>query len=468
MTGDASGAGGIRFAQLRTGKCATGLLASSYGAQIMMNNPSVSDLFDFLDTSPTPYHAVQSVTQRLEKAGFRALNPKAVWKLKPGGAYFWTRRDASVIAFVLGEGQPAEEGLRIVGAHTDSPTLKVKARPERTRLSFLQLGIEVYGGVLLSPWFDRDLSLAGRVAVRAGEGVEHHLVDFQRPIAVIPNLAIHLDRNVNNGRAINPQEQMRPILAQVDGQAPSVQALLQAQLDRQSIAVKEEDILEFDLCFYDVQKAAQVGLNNEFVASARLDNLLSCFSGLSAFIQSSGRPQPHTRVLALFDHEEVGSTSDIGANSNMLLALIDRLMPDVEERHRLLACSTLLSVDNAHGIHPNYADKHDEAHGPLLNHGPVIKMDANQGYATSSGTSALIQLLAEGVGVPLQKYVTRADMRCGSTIGPMSAAKTGIQTVDLGAPTFAMHSIRELAGAKDFVYMDAILQAYLKTRPASL
>ncbi len=433
-----------------------------------MSSPEARQLIEFLDASPTPYHAVEQVKQQLTNAGFEQIASKNAWQLQPGKGYFWVRRDASILAFVMGFGDLAEHGIRVVGAHTDSPTLKVKARPERHKLSFLQLSIEVYGGVLLNPWFDRDLSLAGRVTVRKQGGLAHHLVNFERAIACIPSLAIHLDRNVNNGRSINAQDQMRPILAQFDSHAPTIQNLLQAQLADNGIDLDAKDILEFDLSFYDTQKASYLGINDDFIASARLDNLLSCSAGLQAFIASAEEPKSHTRVLALFDHEEVGSTSDVGANSNMLLELIERLLPAAEDRHRMLANSTLVSVDNAHGVHPNFPDKHDEMHSPQLNSGPVIKLDANQGYATSSGTSSLIQLLAEEAGVPVQKYVTRADMRCGSTIGPMSAAKTGIPSVDLGAPTFAMHSIRELAGAKDIAHLCTILQHYLKTDPLQL
>lgn len=428
-------------------------------------NDLLTGLLDFLQASPTPYHAVDAVRRALLQHGFTALDEGQPWDLRPGGRYFLTRRDATILAFRYGDGDPAQSGLRIIGSHTDSPALKVKPRPERVSQGYLQLGLEVYGGVLLGPWFDRDLSIAGRVTLRDGAGLRSHLLDFRRPIAIIPSLAIHLDRTANEGRALNAQEQMRPILLQNPEPGLSFKSLLQQQLALEGCQVVTDDILDFDLSFYDTQAPARVGVHGEFIASARLDNLLSCYVGLQALLQSQGDA---SAVLALFDHEEVGSQSNIGAQGNLLSAFCERVMPDPEGRLCMLHRSTLVSVDNAHGIHPNFPHKHDEGHGPRLNAGPVIKYDANQGYATSSETAAQLKLLAETAGVPVQAYVTRADMRCGSTIGPMTSAKIGIRTVDLGVPTFAMHSIRETAGAKDLEYLHAILKRYLETRELSL
>jgi len=425
----------------------------------------LTGLLDFLQASPTPYHAVDRIRQELLDHGFFALDEAQVWNLTPGGKYFVTRRDASILAFRYGAADLAESGLRIIGSHTDSPALKVKPRPEKISQGYLQLGVEVYGGVLLGPWFDRDLSIAGRVTVKDGDALRSYLIDFKRPIAIIPSLAIHLDRTANEGRALNAQEQMRPILLQNPGVGTTFKSLLQKQLAQEGCQIGEDAILDFDLCFYNTQKAALVGVQQEFVASARLDNLLSCYAGLQALLHSQGEA---SAVLTLFDHEEVGSQSDIGAQGNLLTAFCERLMPAGESRLRMLHKSLLLSVDNAHGIHPNFPHKHDEGHGPKLNAGPVIKYDANQGYATSSETAAQLKLLADAAGVPVQVYVTRADLRCGSTIGPMTSAKTGIRTVDLGVPTFAMHSIRETAGARDLEYLHAILKRYLETRSLSL
>lgn len=426
-------------------------------------NSLVTQLCEYLDASPTPYHAVENTKKTLEDAGFVALKEQDRWDLKPAGRYYIERRNASIIAFKIGVEDATASGLRIIGAHTDSPTLKAKPCPDLNNHSYGQIGVEVYGGALLNPWFDRDLSLAGRVTFSFEGKLQHTLVNFKRPIAIIPSLAIHLDRTANAGREVNPQTQMRPILCQGQGDF-SLRSLIKEELARLGLVLADSDILEHDLCFYDTQPAACVGLNEEFIASARLDNLLSCFLGLQALLGSDDKT---TQVLALYDHEEVGSLSDVGANSNMLPVLLERLYPDVETRHRVISNSYLLSTDNAHGIHPNFAGKHDESHAPKLNEGPVIKVDANQGYATSSETAGLVSWLAQQAGVPVQRYVTRADMRCGGTIGPMTAAKTGVKTVDLGLPTFAMHSVRELSGTKDAKHMYELLKTYLNTRSFS-
>lgn len=429
-----------------------------------MPSPICNKIMAWIDASPTPYHAVETVRRELTAAGYSELKEGEKWSLAPGGQYFITRRDASILAFRHGTADLIESGLRIAGAHTDSPALKVKPKPEKISQGYFQLGIEVYGGVLLAPWFDRDLSLAGRVTLKGEAGLRHQLVNFERPVATIPSLAIHLDRTANEGRALNAQEQMRPVLLQNPEPGLTFKALLARELTKNDGGVTEDDILDFDLSFYDTQKAAVVGLRGEFLASARLDNLLSCFVGLNAFLSSAG---DQSAVLALFDHEEVGSQSHVGARGNLLTAFIERLVPEPEARFRMLHNSLMLSVDNAHGIHPNFPHKHDEGHGPRLNAGPVIKYDANQGYATSTETAAIVKLLAEKCGAPYQAYVTRADLRCGSTIGPMTSAKAGIRTVDIGLPTFAMHSIRELAGVQDLGYLDDIIERYFELRDFS-
>lgn len=429
-----------------------------------MSSPICNKIMAWIDASPTPYHAVETVRWELTAAGYSELKEGEKWSLAPGGQYFITRRDASILAFRHGTADLIESGLRIAGAHTDSPALKVKPKPEKISQGYFQLGIEVYGGVLLAPWFDRDLSLAGRVTLKGEAGLRHQLVNFERPVATIPSLAIHLDRTANEGRALNAQEQMRPVLLQNPEPGLTFKALLARELMKNDGGVTEDDILDFDLSFYDTQKAAVVGLGGEFLASARLDNLLSCFVGLNAFLSSAG---DQSAVLALFDHEEVGSQSHVGAQGNLLTAFIERLVPEPEARFRMLHNSLMLSVDNAHGIHPNFPHKHDEGHGPRLNAGPVIKYDANQGYATSTETAALVKLLAQQCSAPYQAYVTRADLRCGSTIGPMTSAKAGIRTVDIGLPTFAMHSIRELAGVQDLDYLDDIIERYFELRDFS-
>ena len=419
-----------------------------------------NDLLAFLDASPTPFHATRAMAEFLSAAGFCSLNEADSWSLSPG-KYYYTRGDSSIIAFVLGSKPVTETGVNVVGAHTDSPCLKVKPNPEVLKNGYQQLGIEVYGGALLNPWYDRDLSLAGKVNYLAESGaLQSALINFEKPIAIIPSLAIHLDRTANKDRTVNPQTDMNPILFQGE-EKTSFKTLLMEEINRElgdsaEPEVQAQEILDYNLSFYDTQNAAVVGLNEEFIASARLDNLLSCFVGMKALSEAD---PTQTSVLICNDHEEVGSCSDIGAAGNMLESFLQRLLPDSNERQIAMSRSFMISADNAHGIHPNYPAKHDDNHGPLLNNGPVLKFDANQSYATSSDSASFVRWLAKSADeeLPLQSYVTRADMRCGSTIGPITASAVGIQTVDIGVPTFGMHSIREMAGAKDIQVITDLL-----------
>ncbi len=417
------------------------------------------ELMDFLAASPTPFHAVREMARRLSAAGFVDRAEAEPWKLEPGGRYFTTRNDSSIIAWTL-PGGPAlpETGLRMVGAHTDSPCLKVKPQPENHRKGYLQLGVEVYGGALLNPWFDRDLSIAGRVSyLDRGGAIAHGLVDFKDPVAVIPSLAIHLDRDANENRAINKQTYLPPVLGR-QGDDFDLKTLLRQRLEAAGAGVGE--ILDHELVLYDTQRPALVGLEREFIASARLDNLLSCFVGLRAMLEASG---DHGALLVCNDHEEVGSTTASGARGPMLTQMLERLLPGPEERNRTLSRSMLISADNAHGVHPNFADRHDDQHWPLLNHGPVIKMNANQRYASNSETAAIFRRLAADEGVAVQSFVVRSDMACGSTIGPLAAAETGVRTVDVGVPQWAMHSVRELAGAADAFNLSRVLRRFFDT-----
>jgi len=414
-------------------------------------------LIDFLKASPTPFHATATLAQRLDAAGYQALDERQPWQCQPGGRYYVIRNDSSIVAFKLGQRGPLEAGLRLVGAHTDSPCLRVKPQPELQRHGFLQLGVEVYGGALLAPWFDRDLSIAGRVTFRLDGRVESRLIDFREPIAVIPNLAIHLNREANQGWAINAQTELPSILAQIAGIEPyDFRALLAEQLSREH-DLTADIILDFELSLYDTQPAAVVGLHGDFIAGARLDNLLSCYAGLQALLAADD--EQHC-VLVCTDHEEVGSTSCCGADGPFLEQVLQRAFGGGEELVRVIQKSLLISADNAHGLHPNYPDKHDGNHGPKLNAGPVIKVNSNQRYATSSETAGFFRHLCLENEVPMQSFVTRSDMGCGSTIGPITASRLGVPTVDIGLPTFAMHSIRELAGSQDLAHLVKVLTAF--------
>ena len=392
----------------------------------------------------------------LENAGFQALDEKKSWNLGPG-KYFVTRNDSSIIAFIRGEEDPADTGIRMVGAHTDSPCLKIKPNPDIKTHGYLNLGVEVYGGVLLNPWFDRDLSIAGRVTVQdSDKHVQSALVNFDRAVATIPSLAIHLDREANKQRTVNPQKDIPPLLMLTDEQK-TFEVLLQEQIKKEHPALEVAALLGFELSFYNMQGAAITGIANEFLASARLDNLLSCYAGIESLLRAD---ETVTSLMICSDHEEVGSASAEGAEGPFLKTTLERMLPNKDDYHRAIANSLLISTDNAHGIHPNYPDKHDANHGPLLNKGPVIKVNANQRYATNSETSGYFVSLCDANNVPHQTFVTRTDMACGSTIGPITAKTLGVKTLDVGVPTFAMHSIRELAGSEDAYSLAQVLKAF--------
>ncbi|MEH6687737.1 MAG: M18 family aminopeptidase [Halopseudomonas sabulinigri] len=424
----------------------------------MSNTPLNQDLADFISQSPTPFHATATLRNRLIDAGYKELDERADWQLETGGKYLVTRNESSLIAFQMGGKDSLQRGIRLIGAHTDSPCLKVKPQPELNQQGLWQLGVEVYGGALLAPWFDRDLSLAGRVSFRNTDGrIASKLIDFKRPIAVIPNLAIHLNRGVNEGQPINAQTDLPPILAHSLDPARDLRSLLSDHLRRQHPDCGEVAILDYELSFYDTQPPATIGLDDDFFSSARLDNLLSCHAGLTALLDSD---ETQACLLVCTDHEEIGSSSCCGADGPFLEDVLSRLIPDAAQRVQVLQRSLLVSADNAHAVHPNFAAKHDENHGPKLNAGPVIKINSNQRYATSSETSAFFRELCAAAKVPVQSFVVRSDMACGSTIGPITASRLGVRTVDIGVPTFAMHSIRELAGSRDPGYLAEVLRHF--------
>ncbi len=416
------------------------------------------DLMDFIAMSPTPFHAVEQIVYKLECAGYRRLYEADSWQLEEKQGYYVTRNDSSVIAFKLGE-EAVNNGIRMVGAHTDSPCLKVKPEPDMLKNGYYQLGVEVYGGALLNPWFDRDLSLAGRVNyIDEDNDLCSTLINFEDAIAIIPSLAIHLDREANESRSINAQTDIPPVLLKLptakDEKKPSFKDILLQKIKDETGAV---EVLDYELSFYDVQEPAYVGLHQDFIAAARLDNLLSCFTGLMSMTETSN---PGSKLLVCTDHEEVGSASSSGAQGTFLQSVLERIAGNKESYVRMIDKSVMISADNAHALHPNFADKHDGNHGPEINMGPVIKTNANQRYASNSETSALFRQLCKQADVPVQAFVVRSDMACGSTIGPITASNIGVRTLDVGVPTFAMHSIRELAGRWDAYYLFRVLKEF--------
>ncbi len=423
-------------------------------------------LLTFLNDSPSPFHAVKSLSALLGSAGFTPHNLVQSWAESGAESdkLYVTRNDSSLIAIRRGSDPITECGLRIIGAHTDSPCLRIKPQPDICRAGTVQLGVEIYGGVLLAPWFDRDLSIAGRISARRPDGTRASLlVDFKRPVASIPSLAIHLNRDIHKNRTINPQEEVVPILC--DGREHSVESfrdVLREQAESQYPNESLAEVTDFELSLYDTQPAARVGLHGDFLASARLDNLLSCYVGLQALLNAR---TDQTIILVCNDHEEVGSTSSAGAQGPFLKQVLERLTKNREELSVTLSHSVLISSDNAHAVHPNYESKHDPQHRPQLNKGPVIKFNANQRYATTSDTAALFRDLCREAQVPVQSIAMRSDMACGSTIGPLTSAVVGIDTVDIGAPQLAMHSIRETTGWQDPAFLYRALLTFFE-RPA--
>lgn len=423
-------------------------------------------LLKFISSATDPFHAVASMEDMLQAAGYEALDEASAWTLSKGGRYYTTRNGSSLIAFSMGINELMTDGLRMAGAHTDSPCLKVKPQPEISRNGYLQLGVEVYGGALYGPWFDRDLSLSGRVEYEDNHGhLNSCLINLKKPVAVIPSLAIHLDREANQNKSINAQQELVPLLMGMKkGESFSFNEFLLEQVRQQPGLQEAKKVLSHELCFYDTQPPALVGLQEQFIASARLDNLLSCYVCLQALLAAGS---DSFSLVVCNDHEEVGSTSASGADGTFLRSVLERILAqcgvaeaNTENFERMIRHSIFLSVDNAHGVHPNYADKHDANHGPLLNHGPVLKVNSNQRYASNSRTSALFKSLCEKEKVPVQTFVVRSDMACGSTIGPVTAASLGVDTVDLGVPTFAMHSIRELAGVDDAFDLSKVMTRF--------
>jgi len=417
----------------------------------MTKQQIIKKLNQFLIASPTPFHAVKYMTDLLDSCGYTELTEADKWRLKKGGSYYLTRGGSSLIAFRLATKDNPVEGLRIAGAHTDSPVLKIKSNPLIKFKNYLKLGVEVYGSPILNTWFDRDLSIAGRIAYTdINQKAGTTLIDFKRPIAVIPNLPIHLTPAKSAQEKINRQTEIPPLLMQFESpknkDAQTFEKILLAEVQNSQPKLKIKSVDDFDLCLYDTQHPTTVGYNNEFLCAGKLDNLVSCFSGLLALIDSNGEK---TSVLVCNDHEEVGSNSYTGAAGPLLKSVLERVLKNREDYYRALSRSILVSVDNAHGVHPNYPLRYDENHGPILNRGPVLKINANQRYATNAETGSFFRRICRTAKVPVQEFVNRSDLNCGTTIGPITSTNLGIKTLDIGVPTFAMHSIRETCGCHD-------------------
>jgi aspartyl aminopeptidase len=442
-------------------------VAPSSHRRLLPVNP-VQDLMGFLNASPTSYHAAAQVRRILLGAKFVELDPADVWKVKPGGRYLVSQGDTALAAFVIGTQPPEESGFRLVGCHTDSPTFRIKPCPEMLGESrYLKLNTEVYGGPILATWLDRPLSIAGRVVLRGASPLTpvSQLVDLRRPVCIIPNLAIHMNREVNKGVELNRQIDMLPLVGEAGlGGRPDpdwLRGMLAAEL-----GVKVAEIVDFDLFLYEAAPGCLVGRQQEFVSAGRIDDLAAVHAGLTALL-AVGTPAA-TAVLACFDHEEVGSSTRPGADSPWLGRTIERLVlglgKDREAFFRAQARSMLVSADGAHAVHPNRPDKADPTHRPVLNGGPVIKLSGNQRYTTDGHTAAIFAELCRAIGVPVQRFVNRSDEAGGSTIGPISMTQWDVPALDIGTPMLSMHSVRELAGARDHVWMIEALAAFFAAR----
>ena len=462
-----------------------------------MNRLLTDDFLQFINSAPSPFHAVKSVKERLVNAGFQELKEKSQWpRLEPLKKYFVCRNQSSIIALVAG-GKSLQDtatatgldgGFSILAAHTDSPCLKVKPVSKKQNCGYLQVGVQLYGGGLWHTWFDRDLSLAGRVIYRSegGASLKSALVKIDRPILRIPTLAIHLDRSANDKFEFNKETQLTPMIATVvqdklnqpaessrDGDKHH-SVLIKLLVDNLPIGVKAEDILDFELCLYDTQLSCTGGIYNEFIFSPRLDNLFMSYCSVKALVDGmpSLEQDSNIRVVALFDNEEVGSESAYGAGSSFLEDTLRRVHATVGrgDFEKVVQSSVLVSADMAHAIHPNYSEKHESNHQPKFHEGVVIKQNANQRYATTSVTSSIFKQIAaysarngnkkREPAIPLQEFVVRNDSPCGSTIGPILSSKLGMRTIDVGCPQLSMHSIRECAATTDLKHAVDLFVAF--------
>ncbi len=407
------------------------------------------DLCRFLDASPTAFHAAEEIVRRLEAARFTALDERKEWVVRPGGAYFVRRNDSSVIAFRIGKKAPHESGFMLAGAHTDSPLLKVKGEAETGGRGAVRVTTELYGGPIVATWLDRELALAGRVMVKEKAGWKPRLVDTRRPVAIVPNLAIHMNREINKGFEYNPQNQLQAVFALERG--TEGRSSLLKELVAETLGAPSAAIGEMDLFLYDARPAAAFGVQGELYASGRIDNLASCHAILTAIIES--KPAEATTAALFFDNEEIGSRTPMGADSGFLATVLERIViahdAGREEYHRALAKSFLVSCDAAHAVHPNFPEKHDPAYAPVMGGGPVIKASAGFKYATTAETAERFRDLCRRAGAPCQKIANRSDVPSGSTIGPMTSALLSIPGVDVGVPIWAMHSVRETASFAD-------------------
>ncbi len=417
----------------------------------------IDNLLPRFDRSPTPYHAVDTIADELAEVGFSEYDEGGPFPTEPGRHF--TRRGGSLVAWSSAMTDPAT-GFRVIGAHTDSPNLRIKPKPDGESVGWSKLGVEVYGGALLNSWLDRELGLAGRVAVRDGDVARTVLFHDDRPLLRVPQLAVHLDREVNDrGLILNRQQHLNPVWG-----AGDVGSFVEYLADQ--TGSNREDVLGWDAMVFDINPACVGGLNLDFLVSGRIDNLLSCFVAADALKLGAAEPGPHTKMICLFDHEEVGSVSTSGAGGPLLDQTIARIVEArggaAISRGQAITNSMMVSADGAHATHPNYVDRHEKDHTIEINSGPVLKINSNQRYATDAVSAAEFRLSCEAAKVPMQTFVNRSDLACGSTIGPLTSGRLGIPVVDAGCAQLGMHSAREMAGSADPEMFRDALAAFLR------
>ncbi len=432
-----------------------------------MNKRYAENLMKFIDKSPSVYHVIKNFVKILEDHGFVRLEQKNAFNLKPDGKYFITNNGSAVIAWRMPKSGNTENGFRIIGSHSDSPTFRIKPRPEiKVNNHFLKLNTEVYGGVILSTWFDRPLSAAGRAVLKTDTILcpETRLVNFDKALLTIPNLAIHMNRDINEGYQYNKQKDTLPLLSIVNETCETDGFLL--KLIAETLNVSVEKILDFDLYLYDREPGCFVGLYDEFFSTGRIDNLGMAYPSIDALVNSG--QSDFVQMAAVFDNEEVGSGTAQGAGSPFLQDCIQRIVVSsckgnaFEEMQRSLARSFLISADEAHSLHPNYTEKNDITNFPVINKGPAIKLAASMSYTSDGVSSGIFKDLCARANVPCQYFVNRSDMRGGSTIGPISVSNLNIKSVDIGNPILAMHSVRELGGTEDQEFITKVFTEFYK------
>ena len=429
-----------------------------------MSIEKAEKLVDLIYESPTTYHAVVKCREILSRNGFKEIRSEDLWKLEKGKRYYLTQNDSSIFAFVIGE-NCKDMKFKIVGSHTDSPGIKIKPNPEILSEGYLKLNTEIYGGPILGTWFDRPLALAGRVFMKGSSPMtpDCRLLNINKPIAILPNLAIHMNRQINTGVAIDNQKDLLPILRTVEKQFEKKSYLL--KLMAEELKVKIDDIIDFDLYMYEYEKGCVFGLENEFISSARIDDLQAVFAGLEALTEADNSGDS-INVLACFDNEEVGSSSKQGADSQLLSNILERItiaLCKENSRENYLSSiskSFMISLDGAHSIHPNKPEKCDPTSKPVINSGPVIKISANQKYTSDAHSISIYKGISEKAEIPYQIFVNHSNEKGGSTIGPINSTHIEIKSVDVGMPMFAMHSIREMCGVKDHADFIKVLKIF--------